>query len=266
MKISEKVFVITGAGNGIGREISLQMLQKNARVAGVDLSTKALLETQKLAGAEDDTFLPVKLDITDREKVSELPEKIIQHFGTVDGLINNAGIIQQFVPVNELSLEDADRVFHVNFYGSLYMTKAFLPVFLDRPEAHIINVSSMGGFLPVPGQTLYGASKAALKLFTEGLYAELKATGVRVTVVFPGAIDTNITANSGLEIPKSDTASEFNPMPADKAATIIISGIEKNKFRILVGSDASMLDKMYRVAPKFATDFITKKMKSLLIN
>ncbi|MCC5940045.1 MAG: SDR family NAD(P)-dependent oxidoreductase [Balneolaceae bacterium] len=266
MEIKGKVFVVTGAGNGIGRELALQLLKNNARVAGVDLDEQALFETRKLAGNRKDEFLPVKMDITDREMANQLPDRIIKHFGSVDGLINNAGIIQKFVPVNELPLEDADRVFRVNFNGTLYVTKAFLPVFLKRPEAHIINISSMGGFLPVPGQTLYGASKAAVKLFTEGLYAELKDTNVRVTIVFPGAVATNISANSGLKIPESDVESDFKPMPADKAAAKIISGIEKNSFRILVGSDARMLDKLYRIAPKFATNFITKKMKSLLEN
>lgn len=264
MKISNKVFVVTGAGNGIGRELTLQLINKNARVAGIDLDKKNLLKTAELAGNRKSSFLPVEMNITDKIGAKELPDKIISHFGSVDGLINNAGIIQKFVPVNELSLDDVEKVFNVNFYGSLFLTKAFLPFLLNRPEAHIINISSMGGFLPVPGQTVYGASKAALKLFTEGLYAELKHSNVHVTVVFPGAIATDISANSGLEVPPSDTESKFKPMPPDKAAAEILSGIEKNSFRVLVGSDAKMLDKMYRIAPKFATDFITKKMAALL--
>ncbi|WP_252629481.1 SDR family oxidoreductase, partial [Enterobacter sp. JH539] len=90
--------------------------------------------------------------------------------------INNAGIIQPFVKIDQLGYEVVERVFNVNFYGTLYMTKTFLPHLLTRPEAHIVNVSSMGGFLPVPGQTIYGASKAAVKLFTEGLHSELADT------------------------------------------------------------------------------------------
>jgi len=82
------------------------------------------------------------------------------------------------------------------------MTKAFLPFFLKRSEAHVVNISSMGGFIPFPGQTIYGAAKAAVKIFTEGLYAELKDSNVNVTVVHPGAIATNITTNSGLGGPK----------------------------------------------------------------
>lgn len=92
-----------------------------------------------------------------------------------------------------ISIAEIERVINVNFYGTVYLTKAFLPHFLKRPEAQIVNISSMGGFISFPMQTIYGAAKAAVKIFTEGLYAELRETSVKVTVVHPGAIATNIT-------------------------------------------------------------------------
>ena len=98
--------------------------------------------------------------------------------GEVDALINNAGIIQPFVKVNELTMEQAKKVMDVNFYGPLALVKAFLPGLLKRPEAHILNVSSMCAYAPVPGQSVYGASKAAIKLLTEGLHSELMETQV----------------------------------------------------------------------------------------
>ena len=87
-----------------------------------------------------------------------------------------------------------ERVLDVNLQGTLNMVTAFLPLLLERPEAHIANVSSMGGFFPFPGQTVYGASKAAVKLLTEGLYAELLDSQVRVSVIMPGAVSTSISA------------------------------------------------------------------------
>ena len=148
------------------------------------------------------------------------------------------------------------------------MTKAFLPHLHGRAEAHIANVSSMGGFLPVPGQTVYGASKAAVKLFTEGLRSELLETNIRVTIIFPGAIGTNIAANSGLDMGAraegDDSAPAMTPLAVDKAAGIILDGIESNQYRVLVGSDARLMDFLYRVAPKFAANLIFKQMKSLL--
>lgn len=266
MKVLNRVIVVTGAGSGIGRELSLLLLRKQARVVGVDLNEVALAETQKIAGVSDDRFKGFVLDITDKSKVDELPQSVVKHFGSVDGLINNAGIIQKFIPVNDLPIDQINRVMNVNFYGMLNMTKAFLPYFLDRSEAHVVNISSMGGFIPFPGQTIYGAAKAAVKIFTEGLYAELRETNVRVTVIHPGAIATNITANSGLGGPKIDNNSAQNSLALSpvKAAGIIIRAMEKNKFRATVGKDAYILDKLYRLCPRFATNFIGKMMKKTL--
>jgi short-subunit dehydrogenase len=124
----------------------------------------------------------------------------------------------------------------------------------------------MGGFLPVPGQSIYGASKAAVKLFTEGLRSELLDTEVKVTIVFPGAIGTNIAANSGLkmQMPEGDAKNKFPTLAPSEAARIIIEGMEKDRYRVLVGSDASFMDKLYRLHPKFAAEFIFKKMRELL--
>lgn len=271
MKAQNKVIVVTGGGSGIGRELVLQLLAKDARVAAVDINEATLAETAVLAGAKKANLSTYIINITDKAAAEKLLEQVVAAYGTVDGLINNAGIIQPFVRVNELSYEAIDRVMNVNFYGMLYMTKAFLPHFLTRPEAHIVNVSSMGGFLPVPGQTIYGAAKAAVKLFTEGLRSELLDTNVRVTVIFPGAIGTNIAANSGVEIrmPAEDDASAekqqaMKTLAPSKAAEIIIDGIENDRYRVLVGSDARFMDFLYRLNPKYAANFILKKMKSLL--
>jgi short-subunit dehydrogenase len=148
------------------------------------------------------------------------------------------------------------------------MVKTFLPHLLTRPEAHIVNVSSMGGFLPVPGQTIYGASKAAVKLLTEGLHSELANTNVKVTVVFPGAINTNITKNSGLANPRQASAENGSVkiLSPTKAAQIIIDGMESNRYRVLVGNDAKFMDIFYRLHPGSAAKMITGKMKGLLSN
>jgi short-subunit dehydrogenase len=170
----------------------------------------------------------------------------------------------------QLQTKDIDRVMRVNFYGTLNMCRAFLPYLVKRPEANLVNISSMGGFTPVPGQAIYGASKAAVKLLTEALYAELKGTPVSVTVVFPGAIGTNITKNSGVDMNMSKEDAEKmaksqKTLSPEKAANMIINlGIKQNRYRLVVGSDASALDKISRLFPKFATNMIAKAMKNLL--
>jgi len=196
-----------------------------------------------------------------------LPDTVIAAHGAVDGIINNAGIIQPFIRLNDLQYDVIERVLNVNLYSVIYMTKAFLPHLLARPVAHVVNVSSMGGFFPVPGQTLYGASKAGVKLMTEGLYAELLDTNVRVTAVFPGAIATNITQNSGVAmdiLPTDDAAQKYTMTTPDAAALIIIDGMEKDKFQVYVGRDAKMMNLFYRLSPKRATMFMYNQMKRLL--
>jgi short-subunit dehydrogenase len=264
MQIAGKVFLLTGAGSGMGREMAHQLIAKGAKVAAIDIHLPQLLETKQICSADETNFLLLEVDISNRAAVLALPDQVIAHFGHVDGIINNAGIIQPFVRVNELSFDAIERVMNVNFYGTVAMVKAFLPHLLLRPEAHIVNISSMGGFLPVPGQSIYGASKAAIKLFSEGLYAELKETSVRVTVVCPGAIATNITGNSGVEVPSSPGSSAMVALPATDAARIILAGMENNQFHVFVGSDSKFMDILCRIAPEFATNFIRKKMKALL--
>lgn len=266
MKIQGKVWVVTGGGSGMGRELVLQLLAKGAKVATCDIHLEAMEETLSMAGNLSSNLSVHVLDITDQEKVSNFPKELIQIHGAVDGIINNAGIIQPFVDVNNLEFGKVEQVMKINFYGTLYMVKAFLPELLKRPEAHIANVSSMGGFIPFPGQTIYGASKAAVKLLTEGLYAELKDTNVKVTVIHPGAVNTHITENSGVSTKTAADSAQAEKMalPASQAAEIMISGIEKDKFRILVGKDASFLDKFYRLSPEKAVRFIVKKMGAMM--
>ena len=264
MNPAGKVVVVTGAGSGMGRQVALELLRRRARVAAVDINAATLSETANLAPGGAEAPATFVVNVTDRAAVEALPQAVVERFGSVDGVINCAGIIQPFVRLNELDYTAIDRVFDVNWRGTLYMTKAFLPLLLKRPEAHVVNISSMGGFLPVPGQTIYGASKAAVKLMTEGLHSELAGTNVHVTVVFPGAVATNITANSGVAIPAVGDASARRVLAADKAARIILDGMERNSFRVLVGGDAKLLDRFYRLSPRRATAFIAGQMKDLL--
>ena len=225
MKVYGKVVVVTGAGSGMGRQLTIELVGKGAKVAAVDFRAETLEETKKLAGGTVETFV---LDVTDAAGVAALPALVEAKLGPVDGIINNAGIIQPFVMIKDLTLEQAAKVMNVNFTGPLMMVKAFLPGLLTRPEAHILNVSSMGAYAPVPGQSVYGASKAAVKLFTEGLRSELMDTKVGVTVVFPGAINTNISVNSGMAVPANadEASAKFKTTEADVAARMMVDAIE----------------------------------------
>ena len=268
MQITDKVFVVTGGGNGIGREVVLALLAAGGLVAAVDLSREGLDETAELATtASTDQLSTHVVDLTDRAAVEALPDAVREAHGRIDGLVNVAGIIQPFVKFADLEYAQMEKVLAVNLWGVIHTCKTFLPHLVVRREACIVNVSSMGALAPVPGQTMYGASKAAVKLLTEGLYSELHDTTVAVTVVFPGGVSTGIAQHSGVAIPGMDAA------PADLAAKItspseaarqIVKGIETGSYRVVIGKDARGLDRLSRFSPQRATDLVAKKMASLL--
>ncbi|MFM1917002.1 MAG: hypothetical protein RJB01_517 [Actinomycetota bacterium] len=268
MQVTNKVFVVTGAGNGMGREVALGIATRGGRVVGIDRSQESLRETAELVMAASGAgkFGSFTVDLTDRDHVAELPDLVIREFGQVDGVINVAGIIQRFVNIADLDIAEIERVMNINFWGTLLMDKAFLPLLLKRPEACLVNVSSMGALVPVPGQGAYGASKAAVALLTETLYAELMNTSVAVTLVYPGAIATNIAANSGVSIPGMAEAdvSSMKMTSASDAADQIIDAVEKGTFRVLIGSDARNLDRMSRIMPTKSIGVVAKQMKKLL--
>jgi NAD(P)-dependent dehydrogenase (short-subunit alcohol dehydrogenase family) len=245
--------------------VALQLLAAGGRVAGVDLNETGLKETAELAQVGD-RFSAHALSITDREAMMALPAQVEDLHGKADGLVNVAGIIQKFVKVVDLPLEEIEKVMNVNFYGVINTCQAFLPTLMSRPEAALVNVASMGATAPVPGQSVYGASKAAVVLLTEGLYAELIDTRVSVTTIYPGAIATNIAGNSGLAGRSSDdaSASKHKMTSAKDAGAVIVDAIVKGKFRATIGSDAKMMDRLHRLAPKKATEIIAKKMADLI--
>lgn len=265
MNIQGKTLAVTGGGNGIGREVTLLLLRKGARVAAIDLNGDGLTETSALAGVSDRLSTHI-VNITDRDAVAALPADIITTHGHIDGIINVAGVIQQFVKVIDLPYEEIEKVMNVNFWGTINMVKAFLPHLVERPEAALLNVASMGAYAPVPGQAIYGASKAAVALLTEALYAELKGTNVAATTIYPGAIATNITKNSGVTTPgrgSAEKSTHKTTSPSD-AAAVIVRAIEKGAFRDTIGADATFMDRFHRLAPRKATDAIAKKMATLL--
>jgi len=264
VQTSGNVFVVTGGGNGLGREVTLALLSRGARVAAVDLRADGLAGTAQLAGSGSDRLSTHAVDVTDRPAVEALPEAVLTAHGRVDGVVNVAGIIQAFVRLAELSYPEMERVVAVNFWGVVHVVKAFLPHLTTRPQACIVNVSSMGGFVPVPGQTAYGASKAAVKLLTEGLYAELRGSPVAVTLVLPGGMATGIAENSGVALPGLGDAIPTSLTAPVDGAHQIVTGIERGSYRVVIGKDARLLDRLTRLMPKRTTDIVAKRMASLL--
>jgi NAD(P)-dependent dehydrogenase (short-subunit alcohol dehydrogenase family) len=256
MQLSGKVIVVTGAGSGIGRELALQICARGAVVAGVDYQPESLAATGAMVLARGGKMSEHVVDVSIRDQVAALPASVLAEHEVVDGIINNAGIIHAHETIELLPPEQVERVFNINWWGTYYLVMAFLPHLRQRPMASIVNMSSMGGYMPFPGQVAYGASKAAVKLLTEGLRVELKRdSNIQVAVVYPGAVSTGITDNSPdisddfKEKVREQTKTRDIGLSAAAAATRILHGMERGQSRILVGKDSWIIDKLYRLMP-----------------
>ena len=262
MEIKSKNIIVTGAASGVGLELTRQMLEKGGNVAAIDINEENLKALHEKFNT--DKLKTYVVDMGSIESIKKFREDYKKDYSDVDIIVNNAGIIQPFVNVENLDDKTINKVMNVNFFGPVNLIRFFMEdLTKDKSEQYIVNVSSMGGFFPFPGQTIYGASKAALKIFTEGLYAELERTNVRVMIVLPGAMDTNITKNSNVEVKTSKEESSFKLLGADQAAYQIINGIEKNKFKLFLGSDAKFLRFLYKINSKWAISYINKKMSGI---
>ena len=262
MEIKGRNVIITGAASGVGKELTKQMLQKGGNVAAIDINEDNLNKLKK--ELNNDKLKTYVVDMGSNDSIKKFRSDYIKDYSDVDIIINNAGIIQPFVNVENLDDKTINKVMNVNFFGPVNLIRYFMEdLTKDKTEQYIVNVSSMGGFFPFPGQTIYGASKAALKIFTEGLYAELERTNVRVMIVLPGAMNTNITANSKVEVKTTKEESPMKLLEADVAAYQIIDGIEKNKFKLFLGQDAKFLKFLYKINSKYAISFINKKMGNI---
>lgn len=253
MQIENRTFVVTGGGNGIGREVVRELLGRGARVAAADRDETALEDLAAAAGHHRERLTTHSVDVSRPDQVRQLRDAALRSHDMVDGLINVAGIIHRFVPLLELAVEEVERVMAVNFWGAFHVTRTFLPDLLQRPAACLVTVSSIGALVPPPGQGAYGASKAAVKALTDALQAELRGTGVAVSVVLPGAVLTDIMGNSGLTRNVPEGASDLPAIThPEEAGRVIVEAVESGAPRVLIGADAKGVDRLARLDPEAA--------------
>src|SRR6201991_5020202 len=249
-----KVAVVTGAGSGIGQALAIELARSGASVAISDVDTEGLAATEEQLKAIGAPVKADRLDVTEREAFELYADVVVEHFGKVNQVYNNAGIA--FAGDIELSgFKDIEKVMDVDFWGVVNGTKVFLPHIIASGDGHIINVSSVFGLFSVPGQAAYNAAKFAVRGFTEALRQEMIVAGhpVKVTTVHPGGIKTNIVRNmTGVDgFDKDRLSNTFDKKLAsttpEKAARVILDGVRKNKARVLVGPDATALDLIVRI-------------------
>ena len=190
-----KTAVITGAGSGMGRYLAVLLAKAGCNVAICDINEDALAETSKMVNHYNVACSTHTVDIGATEQIDAFYEDVIERHKTIDLLFNNAGItvLSNFANMPE---EDWDRVINVNFHGVINLSRKFLSHLSERPEAALINTSSIFGMITVPNQSVYHAAKFAVRGFTESLAKEFKGTNLQIHAVHPGHIGTNILASA----------------------------------------------------------------------
>ena len=264
--LKDNVVVVTGAASGIGRELAIELAKKGCHLAISDVNEAELQQTVELLKVYEVKVKADKLNVADKDAFFQYAEEVIAHFGHVDRVINNAGrsVADAFVTG---TIEDFKMVMDVNFWGAFHGTKAFLPHLLERPDATIVNVSSVNALIPFPNQSSYNVSKYAICGMNESLQQELSGTSVKVISVYPGGVKTNIVNNSKFVrgpkegMSQEESAALFKKVAmtsAPRAARIIVRGIRRGKKRVKVGPDAYLFDFLKRLAPKFSVWLIGK--------
>jgi short-subunit dehydrogenase len=242
---------ITGAASGIGRALALELAGRGCDLALADLDSAGLESVAKEITAARPRRVTIRtVDVADPKQIQDFAAAAIADHPTLNLLFNNAGValLGQF---DEFDPTQMEWLMDINFWGVVRGTRAFLEHLRSRPQAHIINISSIFGIIAPAGQSAYAASKFAVRGFSEALRHELAAgkSTVRLSVVHPGGVKTNIARES---VSMSEVGDRFERLarttPA-AAAQRIIRGVERNEPRILVGGDAKILDIIQRLRP-----------------
>jgi NAD(P)-dependent dehydrogenase (short-subunit alcohol dehydrogenase family) len=249
------VAVVTGAGSGIGRALAQQLAATGSALAIADIDEAGLQQTAQSLGnkALVTTHL---LDVSKEENVKSLAGEVFERHGRVTLLINNAGV-SLHGDFEELSLDDFRWLMDINFWGTVYGVKHFLPLLKREQRAHIVNLSSVFGIIAPAGQVPYAASKFAVRGFTEALRHELQGSSIVVSCVHPGGIRTPIARHSRLGAGTSAAKRDANIARFERlartspemAAERILRGVERRSPRILIGTDAYQIDIIQRLRP-----------------
>jgi NAD(P)-dependent dehydrogenase (short-subunit alcohol dehydrogenase family) len=246
--------VVTGAGSGIGRATSVALARRGCSVAVVDVDRDGAEQTADLVRAAGSRSSVHLVDVRDASRVDELPGEVADALGACHILVNNAGVTAAGTFEDD-TLDDLRWIVDINVWGVVHGCRAFLPMLREADEAHIVNMSSMVGLLGLPHNVSYSLTKGAVRAFSEALRAELVTTNVGVTVMFPGAIRTDITnraRGSHAAQLASMGQSRLAPLamrPPSVVARRIVKAIDHDRARMTVGPDARVVDLLTRAVP-----------------
>lgn len=266
--LSGSVAVVTGAGSGIGRALAQQLAEARGALALADIDEPGLMQTVESLKSKSALVTTHLVDVADEESVSAFAEDVSSRHGRVTLLINNAGV-SLHGDFEEISLDDFRWLMNINFWGTVYGVKYFLPILKRERRAHIVNLSSIFGIVAPAGQVPYAASKFAVRGFTEALRHELEGGPVSISCVHPGCIRTPIARHSrlGAAVPESkrdENIARFDRLARtspEAAAARILRGVERREPRILIGSDAYQSDILQRLRPGSYWKTVVRKLE-----
>jgi NAD(P)-dependent dehydrogenase (short-subunit alcohol dehydrogenase family) len=249
-----KVAVVTSAGSGIGRALALSLATRGARLALSGINEAGLAETATLVRAKGVEVDAKRLDVSDAAAFAAYAASVLNRFGIVHQLYNNAGITRASLPFLKMRPKDFDLFLAVNFGGAVDGTRAFLPHLVANGAGLLVTISSLNGLMAQAGLSAYAASKFATRGFTETVRMEMLTAGlpVHVAVVHPGGVRTSI-AGAAIQDGAGMTAGERAQsvkMGPEGAARIILDGIERGRSRIVDTSEAICLDRLVRLKPE----------------
>lgn len=256
-----KTAVITGAGSGLGRALALQLNQAGANLALCDLNMAGLEETRALLSDQTLKSTLHGVDVSSREQMQKFAEEVMSQHGQVDLLVNNAGISLTPRFLDDISEEQFEKVININMWGVYHGVRAFLPHLRTRPEAGIVNMSSLAGLVGLPTYAPYVMSKFAVRGLSETLQSELSGTNISVLVVFPGGVKTNIIKNAPDLKPDEKESAHSNftknaTLTAEDAAHAILRAVQKKKKRLILGIDAKFVFAIRNLFPNKAPDIL----------
>lgn len=262
MWLKNKKVVLTGASSGIGKEITKILIEKyDCFVLGIGQNGQKMIELKNLLKEKSHHFSYNLFDVSNKENWDKFVKELEDKNWEADMLINCAGMLPKFDRFENYSLELLDVVMKTNFYSAVYAIKAMLPILKKSQSPAIVNISSSASLCALPGITYYTASKSALKNFTEALASEYK-NKIYVGLICPGFTRTNIFRNQDKQVEKS-IVYKFS-MNVDKMAKKIVKAIKRKKKRAVIGSDACLMNMLYKLCPKSASDIcggVLKKFK-----